>query len=204
MHAWEQRRCMNNIIPMLSYTKIIQNKEKMKWVAQWKAWGFPEKDMSICTEFSEEAARGIGIASHFILLRNSGRNILKIMTLRNSLCEGAIGKTKKERALCLDCEKTWMDSQWWAGQVQILQFSSSLWEALWDLCQPQIGTLHHIGFTTALGRANHIAMAFTVQMIILRTCQKNEVWVKDTVAVLLGNILLEDKKMPLTTLYTWV
>lgn len=64
---------MNNIIPMISYTKIIQNKEKMKGVVQWKAWGFPEKDMSIGTQFSEEAAHGIGIASHFILLRNGGR-----------------------------------------------------------------------------------------------------------------------------------
>lgn len=68
-----------------------------------KVWGFPKKDMSICTEFSKEVAHGMDIASRFILLRSSGRMHPKNNDLWHGVMgEEAIGKTKKERALCLD------------------------------------------------------------------------------------------------------
>lgn len=103
-------QCMNNIIPRLSYTQINQNKQKNEVSGIVKVWGFPKKDMSICTEFSEGVAHGIGIASRFILLRNSGRMHPKNNDLWHGLMgEEAIGKTKKERAFCLDYGKKIMN-----------------------------------------------------------------------------------------------
>lgn len=53
---------------------------------------------------------------------------------------------------------------------RLLQLGRGLWDALWDLGELQVGALNHAGFTAALRGADHIAVALTVQLVILRPC----------------------------------
>lgn len=49
-----------------------------------------------------------------------------------------------------------------------LQLSGGGWDVFRDLCEAQIGAIHHVGFTAALGRTDRFVVAFVVQPGVLR------------------------------------
>lgn len=56
------------------------------------------------------------------------------------------------------------------GRARRLQLGCGLWDALWDLRELQVGALHHAGLAAALRGAHHVAVALTVQLVILCPC----------------------------------
>lgn len=54
------------------------------------------------------------------------------------------------------------------GVLGASQLSCGLGDALRDLGELQAGALHHAGLTAALVGTDHVTVAFTVQLVILR------------------------------------
>lgn len=52
------------------------------------------------------------------------------------------------------------------------QLSCGLGDALRDLGEFQAGALHHAGLTAALVGTDHVTVAFTAQLVILRACRE--------------------------------
>lgn len=56
------------------------------------------------------------------------------------------------------------------------QLGCGLGDTLRELGELQAGALHHAGLAAALVGTHHIAVAFAVQLVILRACGGREGW----------------------------